>query len=84
MTIRAVKVDGDQARLRVEADVRVTEARAGKEKAGYGKMLRTLECVKEAGHWKGRREASTYDEVCALWPRPGGAAAHGFIGGGES
>ena len=65
LTIRAVKVEGANARVRVETDARVTEARTGKEKAGYGKTLRTLECVKEAGHWKVRGEASTYDEIGA-------------------
>jgi CHAT domain-containing protein/Tfp pilus assembly protein PilF len=65
LTIRAVKVEGANARVRVEIDARVTEARTGKEKAGYGKTLRTLECVKEAGHWKVLGEASTYDEIGA-------------------
>ena len=65
LTIRAVKVEGANARVRVETDARVTEAGTGKEKAGYGKTLRTLECVKEAGHWKVRGEASTYDEIGA-------------------
>src|SRR5262252_785032 len=65
LTIRAVKVEGDNARVRVETDARVTEAGTGKEKAGYGKTLRTLECVKEAGRWKVRGEASTYDEIGA-------------------
>jgi hypothetical protein len=65
LTIRAVKVEGANARVRVETDARVTEAGTGKEKAGYGKTLRTLECVKEAGHWKVRGEVSTYDEIGA-------------------
>ncbi len=65
LTIRAVKMDGGQVRVHVEADVRVIEAKTGKEKAGYGKMLRTLECVNEAGHWKVRRDASTFDEIAA-------------------
>jgi CHAT domain-containing protein/uncharacterized protein HemY len=65
LNIRAVNMDGGQARVRVEIDVRVIEAQSGKEKAGYGKMPRTLEYVKEAGHWKVRREASTYDEIVA-------------------
>src|SRR5262245_43917998 len=65
LTIRAVKVEGANARVRVETDARVTEVGIGKEKAGYGKTLRTLECVKEGGHWKVRGEASTYDEIGA-------------------
>src|SRR5262245_40089641 len=51
LAIRAVKIDGDQALMRVGADALVIEAGTGKEKAGYGKMPRTLECVKEAGRW---------------------------------
>ncbi|HEV2669074.1 MAG TPA: tetratricopeptide repeat protein, partial [Blastocatellia bacterium] len=65
LTIRAVKLDGSQARVRSEADVRVIEGGTGKEKAGDGKRLRTLECVKEADHWKVRRLVSTYDEIAA-------------------
>ncbi|HKQ79398.1 MAG TPA: CHAT domain-containing protein [Blastocatellia bacterium] len=65
LTIRAVKVEGSNARVRAETDTRVTEAGTGKEKAGYGKTLRTLECAKEAGHWKVLRETSTYDEIAA-------------------
>ncbi|MGH9843752.1 MAG: tetratricopeptide repeat protein [Blastocatellia bacterium] len=65
LTIRAVKLDGDKARVRVEADAQVIEAQTGKEKAGYGKMPRTLECVKEEGHWKVWREASAFDEFAA-------------------
>src|SRR5262249_10230503 len=45
LTIRAVKVDGDNARVRVEVDALVIEAGTGKEKDGYEKTLRTLECV---------------------------------------
>lgn len=63
LTIRAVKMDGSQARVRVEAGALVIEAGTGKEKAGYGKMLRTLHCVKETGAWKVWREVSAYDEL---------------------
>jgi CHAT domain-containing protein/Tfp pilus assembly protein PilF len=74
LTIRAVKTDGDKAQLRVEAEVHVTEAKTGKEKAGYGKMHRTLGCAKEAGHWKVWREGSATDEL---------AAALAMVNGGE-
>jgi len=63
--VRQVSVAGDKARVRVEADVQVIEAKTGKEMAGYGKLLRTLECVQEAGHWKIWSEASTFDELAA-------------------
>jgi CHAT domain-containing protein len=65
LAIRAVKMDGDQARVRLEVDALVIEAGTGKEKAGYGKMMRELRCVKEAGAWKVWREASAYDELAA-------------------
>src|SRR5262245_53432957 len=63
LTIRAVKVEGGQARVRVEVGALVIEAGTGKEKAGYAKMSRTLHCVKETGAWKVWREASAYDEL---------------------
>ena len=63
LTIRAVRVEGGQARVRVEVDALVIEAGTGKEKAGYAKMSRTLHCVKETGAWKVWREASAYDEL---------------------
>src|SRR5262245_57733273 len=44
--VRRVSVTSDQARVRVEVDLNVIEAQSGKEKAGYGKMLRTLECIR--------------------------------------
>ena len=65
LAIRAVKMGGGQASVRLEADALVIEAGTGKEKAGYGKMMRTLHCVKEAGAWKVWREASAYDELAA-------------------
>jgi CHAT domain-containing protein len=63
LAVRRVSVTGVQARLRVETDVQVLEAQTGKAKPGYGKQLRTLECVKEDGAWKVRREVSTFDDL---------------------
>src|SRR5262249_14552901 len=65
LTIRAAKIDGDKARVRVEADMQVIDAKTGKENHGFGKMLCTLECVKEEGNWKVLREASAFDELAA-------------------
>jgi len=62
-TIRAVKMMGDKARVRVEADAQVIETKTGKPRSGYGKMLRTLECVKEEGRWKVWRETSAFDDL---------------------
>ncbi len=66
LIIRSVKIDSGQARLRVEASVRIIEARTGNEKAVNEKRSRTIECVKEAGHWKVQREESTFDEIAAV------------------
>ncbi len=65
LTIRAVKLEGGKARVRVETDARVIEAGTGNERKGFGKMFRTLECVKDAAGWKIMRETSTYDEIAA-------------------
>jgi tetratricopeptide (TPR) repeat protein len=63
LTTRSIQIDGEKARLRVEAGAQVIDAQTGKEKAGYGKMLRTLECVREESQWKVWRETSTFDEI---------------------
>src|SRR5262245_14917246 len=63
LTILAVKVEGDNARVRVEAEVQVIEVKTGKEKPGYGKMLRTLGMVRQDGVWKVTSERSAYDEL---------------------
>jgi CHAT domain-containing protein/tetratricopeptide (TPR) repeat protein len=64
--VRQVKPEGDKARVRVEANLQSVEMQAGKEKPGYGKLLRTLECVKEAGAWKVWRELSAVEDLAAL------------------
>ncbi|MFN2511373.1 MAG: hypothetical protein ABR568_08010 [Pyrinomonadaceae bacterium] len=61
--VRQVSVAEDKARVRVEADMQVIEAKTGKEKDGYGKLHQTLECVKEADGWKVVKELATYDEL---------------------
>jgi CHAT domain-containing protein len=63
LALRRVRVEGDRACVRVAADARVIEAKTGGERAGYGQMLRTLECVKEPDGWKVLAELSTYDEL---------------------
>ena len=51
LTVRMLSVVGDKARVRVEADVQVIEAKTGKEKEAYGKLRRTLEWVRETDAW---------------------------------
>ncbi len=47
--LRQIKLNRDKATVRFETETLVIEAKAGKEQSGYGKRLRTPECVKEAG-----------------------------------
>jgi tetratricopeptide (TPR) repeat protein len=61
--VRQVYVAGDKARVRVEADMHVIEAKTGKEKDGYGKQHQTLEFVRESDGWKVVKELATYDEL---------------------
>jgi CHAT domain-containing protein len=61
--VRQVNVAGDKARVRVEADMQVIEAKTGKEKEGYGKLHQTLEFVREAEGWKVVKELATYDDL---------------------
>ncbi|HMB29016.1 MAG TPA: hypothetical protein VKS99_12980, partial [Blastocatellia bacterium] len=63
LTIQAVKIEGDKARVLVEAEAHVIEAKTGKEKAGFGKTLRTLALVKEDGVWRVANEQSAFDEL---------------------
>ena len=63
LTVRGLSVEGDKARVRVEADVQVIEAKTGKEKEGQRKLLRTLEWVHEADGWKVVVDRDTYDEL---------------------
>ena len=52
----------DKARVRVEADLQVIEAKTGSEKSGCGKQLRTVDCVREVDGWKVVEDVSKYDE----------------------
>ncbi len=65
LTIRAIKVEGDNARARVDADAQVIEAKTGKEKPGYGKMSRVLRMVREDGVWKVASERSAFDDLAS-------------------
>ncbi|MBO0862963.1 MAG: CHAT domain-containing protein, partial [Chloracidobacterium sp.] len=66
LAVRRVVVIGQKAPkawLSVEIDMQVVDAQTGKEKAGYGKTLRALACVKEAGAWKVNHEIASFDAL---------------------
>ncbi len=65
LLVRKVQVEGAQASLRIALTAVVTDAKTGQPRAGYGKLLRTLSCVKESDGWKAWRELSTADDFAA-------------------
>jgi CHAT domain-containing protein/Tfp pilus assembly protein PilF len=63
LLFRQFKVDGEKAFVRIELKMTVIDAKTNRERGGFGKILRTLRCVKEVGNWKVEHELSTYDEL---------------------
>src|SRR5262249_8364060 len=61
--VRRVALVDKKAWVRVELDAQVIDAQTGKEKAGYGKVQRTLACAKEADGWKVVRELAGFDAL---------------------
>jgi len=62
---RKMTVEGERAKLRVEVEMNAIEAKTGKPSAGFGKMIRALQCVKEERTWKVWREAPAEEELAA-------------------
>jgi hypothetical protein len=65
VSVSRISVEGDKARLRVAVEMRVTEAKTSKPAAGFGKVVRTLELVREAGAWKVWRDAAAEEDLAA-------------------
>jgi CHAT domain-containing protein/Tfp pilus assembly protein PilF len=63
LVVSKVTVDGDRARLRVSADISVVNVQTAKATAGYMKMNRVFEMVKDAGVWKIWRESPAEEEL---------------------
>jgi CHAT domain-containing protein/Tfp pilus assembly protein PilF len=63
LVVSKVTVDGDRARLRVSADISVVNVQTAKATAGYRKMNRVFEMVKDAGLWKIWRESPAEEEL---------------------
>ena len=63
VAIRKLSVEGDKAKLRVAVEINATDAKTGKFAAGFGKMNRAMEFVKQAEGWKVWREAAAEEEL---------------------
>src|SRR5262249_39182275 len=63
LALHKITVTGEKAKLRVEVEIIVIEAKTGKPSAEYGKMIRALQCVKEEGAWKTWREALAVEDL---------------------
>jgi len=65
LVIRKMGVEGEKAKLRVEVEMGAIEVKTGKPAAGFGKMVRALEYMKEEGAWKVWREAPAAEDLAA-------------------
>jgi len=65
LVIRKMAVEGEKAKLRVELDISAIEVKTGKPTASLGKMIRSLEYMKEEGAWKVWHEAPAEEDLAA-------------------
>lgn len=65
VVIRKIAVEGEKAKLRVELEMDAIEVKTGKPAAGFGKMIRSWEAVKEEGIWKVWHETSAEEDLAA-------------------
>ena len=65
LTILRLAIDGDKATVRVAVEITASEGKVGQPAAAFGKMVRAMQCVKEAGVWKIARETSAAEELAA-------------------
>jgi CHAT domain-containing protein/Tfp pilus assembly protein PilF len=65
LVVRKLAVEGEKAKLRVELEIGAIEVKTSKPAAGFGKMVRALECMKEEGAWKVWREAPAEEDLAA-------------------
>ncbi len=56
VTLKQISFDGAQANLRATVELTALNLKTGKPAAGFGQLQRALQCVKEEGEWKVRRE----------------------------
>ncbi len=65
LVIRKMAVEGEKAKLRVELEMSAIEVKTSKPATGLGKMVRSLEYMKEEGGWKVWREAPAEEDLAA-------------------
>ena len=63
LTVADVAIDGENARVRINAEMAAVDAKTGKLADGFGKMNRSLHFVKELAEWKVSRETSSEEEL---------------------
>ena len=71
LSVRAVKVEGDEARVRVDVELSGAGAKEPTAGARPGPMKRALRCVREAGAWKVWGESSAFEELAARLVKAG-------------
>src|SRR5215470_3041873 len=65
LAVHRVTIAGEKARLRVDVEINALEAKTGKPAAGFGLRKQVMECVKENGVWRVRREGSAFENLAA-------------------
>ena len=65
LALRRVAVEDGRAVIRVVADIGAVDAKTGSPADGFGKINRTLECVKEGNVWKGWRFVPSEEDLAA-------------------
>ena len=63
VTVYKVTIDGEKARLRVDAEINAVEAKTGKPSPGSGLRKRVINCVRENGGWRVRSEESAFENL---------------------
>jgi CHAT domain-containing protein len=66
LAVRKLTIDGEKARARVAVEISATEAKTDKAAAGFGKVNRALEFVREDGAWKVWREVAAAEDLAKL------------------
>jgi tetratricopeptide (TPR) repeat protein len=63
VTVYKVTIDGEKARLRVDAEINAAEAKTGKPSPGSGLRKRVMNCVRENGGWRLWSEESAFENL---------------------
>src|SRR5262245_58611289 len=63
LALRKITVESEKAKLRVEVEIIVVEAKTGKPSSDFGRMIRAPQCVKEGGDWKVWRETLAVEDL---------------------